>query len=205
VLFRSGSTGTGDLSTQTATINLKDGDTVTCVFENTGQGATRTQGFWATHPQLAQIAWFGGSGYGHTFPGVVATAGIGDRTLCDPVTKDINTLAKLMGGFWGDISKKTTGTKRSALDQGRMQLLQQLLAAELNASAFGSVPAGGTGMFDQWESAYCGTNQNALSTAQGQAASFNSQGDNSNFTPGTAADSKGARGIANKVFWDNLP
>ena len=35
---------------------VKLGDTVTCVFENTGQGVTRTQGFWATHPQLAQIA-----------------------------------------------------------------------------------------------------------------------------------------------------
>ena len=65
-----GSTGVGDLNTQTATISLKLGDTVTCVFENTGQGVTRTQGFWATHPQLAQIAWFGGTAFGHTFPGV---------------------------------------------------------------------------------------------------------------------------------------
>jgi hypothetical protein len=48
------STGTGSLTTRTATINLKNGDTVTCVFENTGNGATRTQGFWATHPQLAK-------------------------------------------------------------------------------------------------------------------------------------------------------
>lgn len=69
-----GSTGIGDLNTQTATIDLKNGDTVTCVFENTGQGVTRTQGFWATQPQLAQIAWFGGTAYGHTFPGVSDTA-----------------------------------------------------------------------------------------------------------------------------------
>src|SRR5262249_43483149 len=159
-----------NLSNGTATIVLKRGDTVTCVFENTGQGVTRTQGFWATHPQLAQLAWFGGSGYGHTFPGVAATAGIGDSSFpCNPV-RNINSLAILMGGFWSGISTTSTGAKRSQLDQSRLQLLQQLLAAELNASAFGSVPSGGSGMFAQWEAAYCGTNTKNLSTAQQQAA-----------------------------------
>ena len=195
-----GSSGSGDLNTMTASITLKNGDTVTCVFENTGPGVTRTQGFWATHPQLAEIAWFGGTAFGHTFPGVANTAGIGDATLCG---RPIDTLGKLMGAFWSDISKKSTGAKRSALDQARMQLLQQLLAAELNASAFGSVPSSGT--FAAWESAYCGTNQNNIKNAQQQAASFNSQGDNSTFTPGTSADSKTARAGANYTFWDVLP
>jgi hypothetical protein len=45
------------------------------VFENTENGATRMQGFWATHPQLAQLAWLGGTGYGHSFPGVAAIPG----------------------------------------------------------------------------------------------------------------------------------
>jgi hypothetical protein len=81
-----------------------------------------------------------------------------------------------------------------------MQLLQQLLAAELNASAFGSSP--GSGSFTAWESALCGTNQGAINTAQGQAAAFNSQGDSSTFTPGTSADSKSARRWANIPFWD---
>jgi len=195
-----GSTGVGNLNTQTATINLKNGDTVICVFENTGQGVTRTQGFWATHPQLAQIAWDGGTAFGHTFPGVAATAGINDNTLCG---RPIDTLGKLMGGFWSDISKTSTGAKRSALDQAKMQLLQQLLAAELNASAFGSVPSSGS--FAAWETALCGTNQNAIKSAQQQAASFNSAGDSSSFTPGTSADSKTARSVANLNFWDVLP
>ncbi len=82
-----------------------------------------------------------------------------------------------MGAFWSDISKTSIGVKRSALDQARMQLLQQMMAAELNASAFGSVPAGGINMFAAWESAYCGTNTNAIKTAQQQAASFNTAGD----------------------------
>ena len=61
---------------------MKNGDTVTWVLENTGQGVTRTQGFWATHTPLAEIAWFGGTAFGHTFPGVAGTAGIGDGTIC---------------------------------------------------------------------------------------------------------------------------
>src|SRR5262249_25588725 len=112
-------------------------------------------------------------------------------------------VSKLMGGFWSDISKTSSGKKRSALDQARMQLLQQLLSGELNASAFGSLPASGS--FAAWETAYCGTNQGAISTAHLQSGSFNSFGDSSTFTPGTSADSKYARAIANYAFWDSLP
>jgi hypothetical protein len=195
------STGVAELVngnlTGKVTITLQKGDTVTCTYENTGQGATRTQGFWATHPQLAALAWTGGSGYGHTFPGVATL--LGDTQLCGKAITD----SDLMGGFWSNIAKKSTGAKRVALDQARMQLLQQLLAAELNASAFGSAPAVGT--FAAWESAYCGSSQSAISTAQGQAASFNSNGDSSQFTPGVSADSKGARTMANLTRWDQLP
>jgi len=144
---------------------------VTCTFENTGRGVTRTQGFWATHPFLAEKAWFGGSRFGNspvTLPGVNTVTGIMNKTLCPSITgcngttvgKNIDTLGKLTGGFWSDVSKTSTGSKRVTLDQARMQLLQQLLAAELNASAFGSVPSGGTGMFNQWENAYCTGNAN---------------------------------------------
>ena len=104
-----GSSGVGDLNTQTATVSLKNGDTVTCVFENTGQGVTRTQGFWATHPQLAEIAWFGGTAFGHTFPGVAGVTGSATRRCA---ARSIDTLGKLTGAFWSDISKTSTGKKR---------------------------------------------------------------------------------------------
>ncbi len=195
-----GSTGVGVLATMTASIDLKNGDTVTCVFENTGQGVTRTQGFWSTHPQLANIAWFGGTAFGHTFPGVAGVSGIGNTLLCG---RNIDTLPKVMGAFWSNIAKQTTGVKRTPLDQARMQLLQQLIAAEMNASAFGSSPS--VGSFAAWETAYCGTTISAIRTAQGQAASFNESGDSGAFTPGTSADSKTARMIADKPFWDILP
>ena len=194
-----GSTGVGDLNTQTATIDLKIGDTVTCVFENTGGGTTRTQGFWATHPQLAEIAWFGGTAFGHTFPGVASVTGIGDTLICG---RPIDDLGELMGAFWSNIPRKSDGTKRGELNRARMQLLQQLIAAELNASAFGTVPNGGISKFATWESRLCGTNIDAIKTAQQQAASFNSQGDGGTFTPGTSADSKYARSVADIPFWD---
>jgi hypothetical protein len=84
-----------------------------------------------------------------------------------------------------------------------MQLLQQLLAAELNASAFGSVPASGS--FASWQSAYCGTNQSKIQTAAQQAAAFNNAGDSTQFTPGTSADSRTSKAIADYVFWNVLP
>jgi hypothetical protein len=197
-----GSTGTGDLSTQQVSISLKGGDTVTCTFENTGNGATRTQGFWATHPQLADIAWNGGTAFGHTFPGVPDKLLCGDTLTIDALAPPTPAAAnsEVMGGFWSSVSKTSGNVKRSALNQARMQLLQQLLAAELNSSAFGSVPSSGS--IAAWESAFCGTNTKNIQTAQQQAGSFNSQGDNSTFTPGTSADSKFARYIANIKFWD---
>lgn len=202
-----GSSGVGDLNTATASITLRMGDTVTCTFENTGNGVTRTQGFWATHPNLALMAWAGGTGFSHTFPGVAGTPGIGDQLLCGRTVTagSLGTAlsSDVMGAFWSGISKTTLGKARSSLDQARMQLLQQLIAAELNASAFGSVP--GSGSFAAWEAAYCGTNAAAISTAQQQAASFNTSGDSGTFTPGTSASSKLARSIANLARWNVLP
>lgn len=193
-----GSTGVGDLDTQTAAITLKNGDTVTCMFENTGQGATRTQGFWATHPQLAQIAWDGGAKFGHSFPGVT------DKIVCNMAVDSqmLTAQNELMGGFWSDIAKKSNAAKRTSLDQARMQFLQQFLAAKLNASAFGSYPTGGMGIFATWENTLCTGSAAAIKSAMQQAASFNSQGDSATFTPGTSADSKNARLWANIPFWD---
>jgi hypothetical protein len=109
---------------------------------------------------------------------------------------------EVMGAFWADISRTSTGAKRSALGQARMQLLQQLIAAELNVSAFGSLPSGGVATINAWEAALCGTNQQAIKNAQQGAASFNTNGDSATFTPGTSADSRYGRSIANVAFWN---
>jgi outer membrane biosynthesis protein TonB len=205
-----GAGGTGVISddaTRTGTINdLAAGATVTCTFTNSGAFTTRTQGFWATHFELAVAAWFGGTEGGHTFDGVAAVAGIGDTLICG---RAIDDDAKLMGAFWASISKKSDGTKRSPIDQARMRLLQQLIAAELNASAFGSSPS--VGSFAAWETALCGDDLNAIKTAASQAAAFNEAGDSGLFTPGMSADPKASKAAATAndragiKFWDILP
>ena len=200
------STATPNQMTASIAINLMIGDIVTCTFENSKMAVvTRTQGFWGSHSPLANIAWFGGTAFGHTFPGVAATAGIGDRSICGKVIgpADLTGLGKLMGGFHSDIAKKSNGSKRSNLDKSRMTLLQQLLAAELNASAFNSYPPGGPGQYAIWEAAFCGTDVTAINTARGQADAFNNSGDNGTFSPGVNADPQYAKSIANKPFWDN--
>ena len=84
-------------------------------------------------------------------------------------------------------------------------ILQQLLAAELNYSAFGSTPAGGFATIQSWEDAYCGTNQNAIKDAATAAGAFNEAGDSGTFTPGTSADVKTGKKLANIPTWDVLP
>jgi hypothetical protein len=124
-----------------------------------------------------------------------------DKTLCGRAIDDIN---KLLGGFWSNIAKTTDGTKRSSLDQARMQLLQQLLAAILNNAAFGSVPSGSISIADA-KAAYCGTDETAIKNAQAAMAAFNTSGDNGTFTPGVSANGKQAKDDANLTFWDILP
>jgi hypothetical protein len=140
--------------------------------------------------------WFGGTFNGNTY------AGVTDKYLC--VARPIDTLGKLLGGFWSNISAKTTKQKRSALDQARMQLAQQLLAAILNNAAFGSSPTGSTSIA-QAKAAYCGTNTAAISAAASAMGAFNESGDSGVFTPGQSANGKLSKTLANLVFWDNLP
>ncbi|MFL5650740.1 MAG: hypothetical protein ACJ777_05615, partial [Chloroflexota bacterium] len=135
-----------------------------------------------------------------------------ERTICDlaPIgvydpAVDVGplTVAQVMGGFWSNVSKTTTGAKRSSLDHARMLLLQQLLAAILNNQLFGSTPSGIT--IDQAKAAYCGTNINAIKAAATAMAAFNEGGDTGLFTPGASADPKAAKAIANLVYWNVLP
>jgi hypothetical protein len=181
--------------TQTVNVTLEYGDNVRCVFVNTQQvgSVTRTQGFWQTHRNLAEVVWFGGTWNGITYTGVA------DKLICG---KNIDTIEKLMGGFWSSISQTSTKDRRSALDQARMRLLQQLLAAELNNAAFGSSPSGAISIADA-EAALCGTDITAINEAAAAMAAFNEGGDSGDFTPGGSANAKLARTTALLSFWDS--
>ena len=108
-----------------------------------------------------------------------------------------------MGGFWANIANTSTKGKRSDIDKARMQLLQQLLAAELNFSAFGSSPSPITTA--QAEAAFCGTDINAIKAAQVAMGAFNESGDSGAFTPGASATPKISKDIANIAYWDVMP
>jgi hypothetical protein len=187
------------LVTQTVSTTLAYGSNVTCTFTNEIHvgATTRTQGFWATHSSITNVAWFGGTDGINTF------AGVADHTFCTPTTKDLNTLGRVLGGFWSNIAKTTTGGKRASIDQSRMQLMQQLLAAMLNQSAFGSSPT--TVTIAQAKAAYCGTDETAIKNAASAMAAFNTSGDSGAFTPGASANGKVAKDLATLSYWDILP
>jgi hypothetical protein len=125
---------------------------------------------------------------------------LAERTLCGEVL----AVDDVMGGFWASISKTSTGEKRSPLDQARMRLLQQLLAAILNNQLFGSTPSGSISI-DDAKDAFCTGTLAEVRAAASAMAAFNESGDSGLFTPGASADPKAAKLIADIAFWDVLP
>lgn len=72
----------------------------------------------------------------------------------------VDTTPKLEGGFWSSISSETDREKRNKVDQARMQLAFQLLAAILNKEAFGSDP-GGT-VHTEARTNFCGNDRGTM-------------------------------------------
>ena len=152
----------------------------------TVKGPTRTLGFWQTHKDLAQT--------------YLASVPVGEKTICG---NTVDSIGKLMGGFWSSIPYKTTGVKRNQPDQAKMQLVQQYLAAILNKAAFGTDDGGVIALAQ----AACTTNnKSTILTAAGNLGNYNQSGDSipSPFPTGSA-DPQGAQAVADKPFWNILP
>jgi hypothetical protein len=114
-------------------------------------------------------------------------------------------VSEMMGGFWSNIAKKTDNSKRTALDQARMQLTQQLLAAMLNKAAFGTDDSG---LIAQGKAAFAGTNIAVIQSAQSSLTTFNEGGDGVSLPAGFnqgSANPQAAKSTANKAFWNSLP
>jgi len=192
-------------STRTVSTTLAAGEDETCTFTNEqqqGGSTTRTQGFWAAHSSITNAVWFGGDIGGVHFDPMSAS----DRQICiDPNPHDLTltTLGQVLGGFWAGISQTSGNKKRTDLNQARMQLLQQLLAAISNHAAFGSSPSGSVSIA-QAKAAFCGIDIDAIKAAQSAMAAFNTSGDNGVFTPGASANGKLAKTLADIPFWDTL-
>ena len=168
---------------QTWSFTVAPGGTVTCLFDNSGPMATRTQGFWAAHYELTDNHWPSG------------------EKLCNTT---LTAPGIVLGGFWANIGKTSTGDNRKNVDKARMTLVQQLEAAILNKATFGTSD---NGAIAAGKAAFCGNNQNAMKTAQGALDTYNQSGD---LYPSAAIDAlnaqpKEAKALADIPFWDNLP
>jgi len=160
---------------------------VACTFTNTLLGqATRTLGFWATHLELARITLGG--------------------TAIDLTCRSVDNIGKLEGGFWSSISFQSDGkTRRSDLDQARMQLVQQLLAGILNVRAFGTFDGG---LIATAERNSCDqtSSRDAILGSASLLDAFNQSG--STVTPPgfipLQVDPRRAQSIADKAYWDSL-
>lgn len=190
----------------TNTVTLAESDTeeertdTAEVKIDVGPCPTRTQGFWATHPGFTTYVWM-------TY--------VPSSIKSDVCGKNVDDIGKVMGGFWSDISRKSTGVRRSLLDQARMQLVQQLLAAILNRyllSYDGLVVLGDPSWIDSMISAAnaaCkGNDRGQIIYYVGVLDAFNKSGDMialpSDIMVGPA-NPQDARSIANKSFWDDFP
>ena len=188
-----------NLPPTTATFSVTPGSQETCVFENT-LPVTRTQGFWATHYNFTNSMW------------ATKVPAADKQIVCGTtVVKDITNVlgtgtSNLYGGFWSGISKTSTGKARTALDQARMKLVQQLQAAILNHDVFG---APDNGKIAQAKADYCGTNATAITNDAGALGQFNQSGEVVPLDPSqfalTPAEPQKAQTTANKAYWDVLP
>ena len=131
----------------------------------------------------------------------------GDMMLPDFGGNTQNT-REMLGGFWSKIPTESDGTTdRTAVDQARMQLLQQLLAAILNVGAFGTTTydnliQDGIDVYEDTDA----TVTDILAIASDISA-ITEAGSGEMF-PGGIQDSaqpKLAKDIADVMFWDIIP
>jgi hypothetical protein len=162
-------------------------------------GTTRTLGFWQTHTNFTSS--------------IFATSSmqkfVGSGTHRGAITNVLlPAQSQLFGGFYAPIAKTTTGTKRTVVDQARIQMLQQLLAAKLNCAAFGCSGATLT-LIANADAAYAaGANKATIISLAGQLDTFNNSGDAFAIPVALGATGKAtpkvSQSYANLVFW-NLP
>ncbi len=171
---------------------INDGDSKICTITNNDIAkvyGTRTQGFWQTHTAF--------------------TSSIFQNQMGDSMTVGSHTItsaADLFGGFYASISKTSTGAKRSTLDQDKMILVQQLIAAELNCAAFGCSTST-QNLISQANTDLAGSSASAILADAQALDAYNGSGEAVSF-PNTvpaqgSATPKASQSAANIAFWDS--
>ena len=200
----------GDLALRRATYVVAAGETVTCTFTNTlvMGGPTRTLGFWSQHQDLVQAFIFGPTGTppaGYTLAIPVSVLLPASVTQCADPANRFWMSDYYLGGLNANVARTSTEGRRSALDQARMQLMRQLLAAVLNSVAFGSIPEG-PGAYATAFAAYCGTDRGAILMAANALAQFNEAGDSLPWMIGPQGPARSKIVTSGMIaLWDALP
>ncbi len=184
-----------NLSGTALTVLLTPGVDVTCTFVNNKVSPTRTIGFWQTHTAFTSTT------FSTNFAGGMQ---IGSGLHKGLITNTQTTGAsQLFGGFFANIAKTTTGAKRTAIEQARMQLLQQLIGAKLNCAAFTCSPAI-TAQIANADSVYATGTAAQIIAAAGQMGAYNNSGDTLVVPNTGSATPTVSKSIADLAFW-NLP
>ncbi len=174
--------------------SITDGDIKVCTITNNDIAVapqvfgTRTQGFWQTHTAFTT------SIFQNQMSGSMT---IGSHT--------ITSAAQLFGAFYASIPKTSTGASRSTLDQDKMILIQQLVAAQLNCAAFGC-SAATQNLIAQANTDLQGTSASAILADAQALDAYNSSNDGVAF-PSTLPDQgkatpKTSQNTASIAFWD---
>lgn len=164
------------------------GESKTCTITNDDTvHATRSQGFWQTHTNYAKSVF----------------QSLGSLTIGSHV---IDSDAKLFGGFYASISKLSTGGKRTALDQARIQMLQQWLAAQLNCKAFGCDTAT-QNLLTASATAWTGNNIQLITYYTSQLDAYNNSNDALPIAGQGRATPKDSQSLAGTslAWWNVLP
>jgi uncharacterized repeat protein (TIGR01451 family) len=190
-------TNTAVVSSSSIDSDLSD-NTSSATTSIIGQGATRTQGFYSTHPSMTQacLTSLGGTmdlGFLKLRDELYDNEIDGALHGPDKDSRKETGISMVMGILNGNVSHYTNNAKRPALEQAQMQAAQQLVAAICNARYLGTTPNFDlNGMVQAMKS---GNSALILSYAA-QADAFNQSGDAINLAVSS--------GPANTCFpWDD--
>jgi hypothetical protein len=182
--------------------NNRDTETVfTTVTTPTvaGSGATRTIGFYSTHPTFVASCLAAGGGSmnlgfvnirNEVYDNEIDAVAGGSCTGGDR-DRDIETAQEMaMGMLKGGVSKYADGSARSSLSQARMQAGQQMVAAICNNRMFGT-PLPFT--LSSAQATLAGTDRAAILALGAKADAYNNSGDSVALTVDTGkANAKAA-------------
>ncbi len=181
-------------STLSATINLTAGKNITCTFANKKLSPSRTLGFWQTHTSFTSFIF-----NEHPFyigVNLSPATNIHKGTITNTPSAG---LSQLFGAFYSSIPKTSTGAKRNSVDQSRMTLLQQLVAAKLNCAAFGC-PSNIQLIISQADAAY--SSGLGIQPFISALDSYNNSGDTLTIPNVGSATPKTSQSYANISFWN---